>query len=511
MRILGLDLDRENISLTILKRANNKIIFESFSEFKNLEELDDFLSSQEKKQETYFASMVSANDLIIREVKIPVQKNKDIIKALPFQLEANLPYLLSEASYCAKITKENKGVRVKAFVVSNKCLEEHLNKFQRATPHFVGAEPIALLKTSIFLAKEQNLLSIYLGQNQSLLCAISEGDILASTCFPVGYKQFFEALKSDLKNESEEFIKVKLEALNLSELSQKDYPALSSVVEVFKKDCDRAIFYLLNKQKARQIEKVLFLGEYKVLEKFSQHIRQVFDIPLSIFDKSFSPKEKIIRKYALPSGVALDLLDKKNSIEFRGKNYLHKTLYKKLKQKAFFLTLALIGFCVSLFVVGHHFIKKEEKTLETKLVSFANQYRHQHPKAVEQLNRSDFSFFEKLKIAKKAFGKNQKPYKFYEEKPLLSEALHEISEIKSLFPGLNIEEFNYQLIDLPNVENPTSDYKIQLNIIVEAENQQILQKFGEKLQKCNTFQNLNDYKILKASENRYEIQFTYTH
>lgn len=168
MKILGLSLDKYGINLSVVKKSQRKLIFQKFSTFEDFETLDEYLSTIEKKSEFYLASTISTVDLLIRDIKIPIRDKKGISKALPFQLESVLPYSLNEASYSTEIIKEEKGVRVKAFVVSNKLLENHINQFKRNKPYFIGGEPLALCKSALYLTGEKTLLSICLKDNECL-------------------------------------------------------------------------------------------------------------------------------------------------------------------------------------------------------------------------------------------------------------------------------------------------------------------------------------------------------
>lgn len=510
MKILGLDLDQTKINVTLLNKKKGKINFEEFRKFSSIEELDRYISLLSSKKDLYFISSIKTPDLLIKDIKIPFKKNKAVFQALPFQLESSLPYAINDAICQVQSKKTKEATLIKSFVITKKTLIKHLEELSPIQPHFVSSEPSCLFRVSKYLTNEESLLSIHLKERECIFCASLNNEIIAATNICFGYRDFFDKASLDLKNASEEDVKIFLSNLDLTFITQENFPHFYPFVELFKKDCDRAIYFLLNKKGARQIEKIFFSGSFDLLNSFSSHVENVLDFPLKVIQKDFADKEAAIRAFALSSGACLDILDEKKGLEFRGKENINNQLLEKLKKKILWTSISLVCFCLAVYFCGSYLLFQKEKLLENKLVAFSSKYAHQQPTVARKIKSGDLHFFQKLKLAKKTFSINQKTVKFYDEQPLLSLAMHEISSISDLLPDLSIEEFKFVLQDFPGINHPTNDYKIHMTLRILSESKADIDNFCDKLKKIQTFRQLSEFNIVNAEGNKYEIQFIYS-
>ncbi len=508
-KILGVDLDGSVLKISLLQRKKDKILLRQVELFDKIQSFEKLILSLRSEGDLYIVSSIKASSVLTKTFQIPLTKKREVEKALPFQLEGAFPFEVSEASIATRFHRLAKQTSIRAFAVTETTLKSHIQEFGKIQPDFVTSEIVSLAKTGMFLTQKMTQLCVHLGDSSTTFVATANGDIIASSSISLGYKALYKALTEDFHNDATESkIDEALKDLQLESITQDAFPTLHQVVLTFKKECERSIYYLLNMKEGRQIESFIFTGHHEILAKFAGFIETILDISLKNEEKKFSAQENKILSFAIAFGSALEIVQEPKPIEFKQVKNPSPYLVSKLK-KNFICFVSLSGVLSLLcFGIGTYFVKNYEKHLDKKLTALAARYAHQHPKVLQSLSTGSLSFYQKLKIAKKAFGKSVKPSRLYDSFPMVSQTIENLYEVISEKAGIELLSLDYELKKYPDLDSEESEYEVYTKIGVQAESKQIVEEFRDCINNIESFRKASNFKLIAISGNRYEIEFT---
>ncbi len=198
MYALGLHVEDKTVKVALLHRGKKGIEIDLLRTFpleaqevvKPLYILSPFLADKAYA----IATGLDASDVLLRETVLKLTRKRAILAALPFQVEALVPYALEEIILLPFLTPRDKTTTdVSLVATSRTLLEKHLGACEilDASPDWTTASPIALWRWAEWIfPKERSLLICHSGEEKNTYVAISEGRLKGAQ---VGSKKRLES------------------------------------------------------------------------------------------------------------------------------------------------------------------------------------------------------------------------------------------------------------------------------------------------------------------------------
>lgn len=459
MKVLGIYKHLSTYELSVVDFNKKKLRQEALFSGLSLTDLEEKVSEFQKKGFLFRISPLDSHQILLKNLTIPLKNSAKVAKVLPFQLDSQIPYPISSASYHTIQKKMTGQTEVQAYLTETKSLKNHL---ELLPTEFVTALPKAIINVAKKIYQFDSFVALYLGKTLTTAVQVNEGMV-------------------------SDFVSIE------HDLYQKD--AKNKLIQ----EIDRALFYF---NKKIEIEKIVFLGEVDFVETLLPDLMQKGLENYSFYPVPKSNEEKKALQNAASLGSCLEFVQSENPVEFCQKGFLHKNLKRKMTKESLTLTTALTLFLSSVYFFGNSLLKIQEKQIENKLISFASHYSHQHKKAVEKLLSDDVDFFQKLALAKKTFGKSQKNFQIYLKPQLVSNVLGLLSEAIKI---LNIEAFgslDIEIQDFATISEPEKKAKAFVKTTWKQNDKEV-KNLTEYLENKGA----QKIKQTKLSEGEYEITF----
>jgi type IV pilus assembly protein PilM len=440
--VLSIALEGDKATAVLMKKNKEELEMSSFLEAP-IENVNLLYTSEQRKElavwakEALIATHVSAEQLLTRRIILNLKKKKDVLAALPFQLEPLLPFSLEQTLY-AVVEWEKKQEKTQLVIAASK--KEQVKKSidiceALFSPEVVGAIPVALLhfaKEFIEGGKEDSYIVLYLSDTSSEVLGIKvvEGHLNAAL--------------SSKKNHLQEAC---LEKVTLALLQEEELPNCSLCV-VGSKD-------------SLSLEKKLC--EKLLLSSVS-------------FSKSYKEKELLYRSKALALGLGLSFLTgSKKVVNLRQKELSYPFPFRRLKRfiAQFFLATTLCA--AALFFATESWKAKEIARLN---VIFKALYKEK--------NVDSLSFLEKIEREEKLADKRTSYYALIPHTPRVSDVLMWLATHEPL-SSISIENFSYKMVKRPDPLNKKEKYKVRVELEFSSPSARDARAFHEALLIPNDF------------------------
>lgn len=185
---IGISLERELFQIAILKKEKRGVSIDSLHSIPqtlaDVKELYKLTPFQIKNRSRLVASLPS-EALLIRKFHLPFSGKRQVAKALPFQLESQLPSMTPSSVVCTQIRKEegSKGSAVTAFVSTKEKIEEQLDRLKNfeVNPDQISCPQIALFRFARFaFPQETKIICLDVRGENVTCCVIEDQEILLS-------------------------------------------------------------------------------------------------------------------------------------------------------------------------------------------------------------------------------------------------------------------------------------------------------------------------------------------
>lgn len=198
MYCVGISLNARDLKAAVLKREKGKLSLDSLQAFP-LEAVKLFytLPPFQSSSPVTVASGLSGSDVLTRRLQLPLENKRKILAALPFQLEAILPYPCESALICSLIypmRAQTTPVTVLATTVES--LQTHLSELKKIEiqTDVVCCDPVALARFSHWqFPEELRILGLHVEGNQLLYVLREAGEVVLSQTLE------FEGLELELE------------------------------------------------------------------------------------------------------------------------------------------------------------------------------------------------------------------------------------------------------------------------------------------------------------------------
>ena len=448
----------------------NKLKMASISHKRLIERLEEPTHYLEEEWKGVLSSGISGDKVLVRQIDSPLKNRRILEKTLPFQLEALIPFSFDEIIAVPIHRFGKRGTKTTLFLASKELLEKHISSFQVADPAWVSCVPMALCRFAHFVEKDRgDLVVFYVGGKTSELISIDQGIVRYNLSIGIGADQLESAYRED-KPQEQATISYSIPKLNLSSLSQREYPQLSHLLREFQREIDRAFCFLSHKQEQSTKRLLLFAGETEALFQLEDWMKSwnTFSYEVLPIGEKQGYDPKIIKRYAVPIGLALDAgFRDKRSIQFRQGTYIASSLYKSIKTKIIKGVSLCLTFAIAIFTTGYAIYKKQERSFVEEIDRFATTFQEKSG----MLKKLDLTpaIEDKIQVLNRQFQAMGKESFCFSSPTRVADVL----AFLSLHPKLNRQEgekkivinhLRYELIDYPSIQEPHQSYKIKVTI-----------------------------------------------
>lgn len=385
---LGLDSDAFLIKGVAINQARGKLHLEKFFEsqwlFQGAENhVKPLYIAEQKKQIQTFAenhlTVTSARtqDILVRSLELKLTKEKDIEKALAFQVEPLLPYPIENAVIDkVLLAKDKQGSRLTVLCIRKDHLKQHIDQWNtlEINPEVISAAPQSLvLFTNRFVGIENPYLILHLGIENSFGVLTDQGKILAAQTIPSGLTSLIDILAKE-QNLDKPAAYSKLYQTSFAEL-QHDSPEIKQALDELRMTSTRTIYSLAKQFRAKEVNHLIVTGSGAMIDGLSEalcsQLNKTLVAPSEHNELRLTSKELL--NYALPIGAALSALPKsKDQINFRQQEFSYPEPWKRLKQPILLYFLLCLGIALSLFFFGKPYASYHEGEARQQYMDLLN-------------------------------------------------------------------------------------------------------------------------------------------
>lgn len=478
--ILGLNAESSLIKTALLKEEKGAIRLESVKSFFSS---DSFVKqlytsiSLPQQQSVQIATSLNPHEVLFRTLSLPIPNRKQALAALPFQLEAILPFPTEEANIAANLNRMGKeAFSISLFASRDSTLESHLQWAQslHIEPDSISCAPNALYRLCRWLfPQEKNFSIFHFGETKSCCVIVIENEISLSQPLHFGRQDFLQALAKDFPDKT-------ADSLTRDPLSGP-LVHLTQVKEKAQKEIERLFHFLKNKNILTETSDWIILGETYPA------------IPTSLFWTGATPRNidefaippAILHDYAIPIGTALDALIKdQHSVQFLQGKWIPPRFREKIKKG----TIRFASLCLSAALImgigSFGLLKKKEKALSEQLLS------HLPATMPKNIPQHASAWKEVLWQWESSLNTQKLPFPFIPTVPSVSDLLAWLSAHPTLSSpeggkkeGIEIKSLHYQLYKYPKLEEPGGGYSAKVELELTAATPRLAREFHDALLK----------------------------
>lgn len=460
-----------------------------------------------KGERPRIASGLELQEVIFRTLSLPLKARGKVLSALPFQLEALLPFPFEQSVACPFLKPLGPhATEVSIIATSKDFLKAHLNRITSADlrPDVVSCAPIALYRLARLLFPEQkNLLVFHFDIDKTNCVYIQDGHILNSQSIRIGKNDLIQAFKQAFPD------KEKQELQTLSSSSWEEKPALASFAQRLDSELGRLAVFIKEKTKCAEEMPWALLGEHTscmpLANIFARHFTER-QLPLLPPD-GFSPEP--LHTHTLPIGFALDALAADaHSVQLLQNEFTAFHHRKARKQRALIYTGACAVLSIFLALSTGFLLQRKTRELSDKLHAYFPSSQKQPP----SLSQAEIE--EELQKCEHSLLKQKNSFPFFLTVPKVSEVLAWLSTHSGLATvdglpkeGIDIRKMRYHLTKFPTLDDPSAPYQALIELEFTATTPRSAREFHEALLKGDRIVNAKKEVKWNAQGHLYSVQF----
>ncbi len=457
----------------------------------------------------HIATALDSHDVLFRTLSLPISNRQKALAALPFQLEALLPFPAEEAVVATSFKPIGKeAFAVSLFAAQGSALEAHLNWAQslQIDPDTVSCTPNALYRLAKWLFPQETTFSLFhFGESKSC-CVIAINDEIALTqTLHFGHVDFLHALAKDFPEKSGEEIDALAQNPDSLFSSGKELHHFNQAKERIKKEVERLLVYLQSKNALIESAEWILLGD------------QYPSFPCSAFWTDSPAKSLLnaqiltsdLHRYALPIGIALDALaEDVHSVQFRQAKWTSTRTVEKRKKNAFRYLALCAGAAIIMGLGGQGLLNKKERLLSQQMTCHLPSTLSKAP--INSIEEMEYTLWQ----WESSFGTQKLPFPFLPTVPCVSDVLAWLSAHPSLSSpeggkkeGIEIKNLRYQLYKHPKLGEPGGLYAAKVDLEFTAATPRLAREFHDALLKGDLI--VNGKKEIKwnSQQNTYWTSF----
>lgn len=264
-------------------------------------------------------------EVLLRNLQLPLTKDKDIEAALIFQAEPILPYPIEEALLARQtLAKSPESTELTLFATKKDVLQNHLDQWQQFE---IEPEKISCLQAALclfgkaYLSAVNSLILVHIQDSTTACVLIQAGKLIAAYSHQEGLNLVQGAAEED---------------------SRPDFAAgLSKLQKIVAK----MTYALVKELKGLPADGIVLTGDGVRLPGLKEALFK--NLPVPLFTEENLTEDQLC--YAVPIGLALNSLPSENeTIDFRQAEFTYPRPWKRL-------TIPLAGYFVSMLILSAAF------------------------------------------------------------------------------------------------------------------------------------------------------------
>lgn len=474
-----------------------------------------------------YATGLSAQETLIRQLDIKLTKEKDITAVLNFQAEPFVPYPIDQAILeKVMVSSDESGSQLTLFAVRKDHLQHHLDLYNdlNIEPESVGCYPQALARfAQEFTQIDGPLFVAHLATDSTTVLLVSKGVVLAGHGSNIGYAKVLSVLGQTGQDPS---------SVDFSSVTAESSPALFQALEPLKQELIRGIFALTKQTYGQEITGILVTGEGSAIPNLKNFLAKAINKTLII--PSAKQQQEIsaetLCQYAVPIGLATQCLSEAGPrINFRQAEFSYPHPWKRLRKPltvygGLCLLLTALLFLLSaqaqknslveareryrniLAIVGQEHVAFEAKAFGMKAEEVI---------PIDSLTANEIN----NRIDWIEQGIKNTPYVFplNPNTPRVSDVLAWICNSPQVVRTdpttgertsiLQIENFNYVMVKRPDKSKPREHYQVKVDVEFSSTEPILARDFHDKLTMPNEFIDPRSEVKWSAAQGRYKASF----
>lgn len=434
---------------------------------------------------------LNGREVLIRPLRLPLTKNKDIDAALSFQAEPLLPFAVDQALLAHQIVaKTQESTDLTLLAVRKEALQAHLESWQefQVEPEKVACIPSALCSFgAAYLSSNKIYLILHLQQYEMTCVLVKEKKLLASFALSEGLELLLKAQTEDglaalPQSESE-----------WQELEQRKNLHLTIAIKRLQKDIVKMGYAFAKDLKGEVLDGIAVTGEAADWQGLSEVLVQNLQLPLLTCENSSNLSSKELLSYAVPIGLALGSLPNvSEGIDFRQQEWSYPHPWKRLLKPVAAYFAAVIALSLSFYFFGQQYLHHQEDELRQTYVDllagmhksheqFELAYLAKNPKAheqyngdlprIEQIKREDL--VDRLAFLQKDLQATPDSFPLFANIPRVSDVLAWLSQHPAVAyvdennepqARLEIENFSYTMLKRPQQGKKQEKYQVKIEL-----------------------------------------------
>jgi len=481
IRLFEFEIDQENNLKTQFEKTNTqdiesddvKRLYIAKHDFKDLD--------LERLTNTNLVSTcLNGTQTIVRSLEIKLKKERDIIAALPYQVEPILPFSY-ENGVVDKINVDQTadGTSLTILAARKDIIKQHIESFQniQIEPEVITSESSALVSFANHFVIPNPVYFIIYFANLHITCSlVKNGKLIASqTCF----------LKSGLEN----------------------------TLEIHVNDVTRILYALSKQTRGVDVKDVLYLGD--VVK--NKNLVTSLELKLNKNSCSLQPDLNFdlstveLQKFAIPLGLALNTLQStENRINFRQEELSFPNPWKHLKKPlGIYLVLGAL-LAVSFHFFGQAYLNVYEDEIKTEYVAllggmnkpyseFENEYFLKFPSEAKneygeitpiiELSQNDIN--NRLNFLYKELQSSPESFPLFPNVPRVSDVLGWLSNHPNVVekddlndtknPLIQLESFSYTMLKRPDQTKKQEKYQVKVEFEFNTATPKLAREFHDAL------------------------------
>jgi len=477
-------------------------------------------------------------EVLLRNLYLPLTKEKDIQEAFIFQAEPLLPYPIDQAILTKQtLNQSSEGTSLVVISVKKETMQAHLDQWQQLG---IQPEKVACLQTALcqfattFVNSEKKIICLHIQDTSTTAVLINEGKIIASFSQQEGFNLLKEAYIKDLASDEQKSTdEITLQGLDFLTIDEK-LPTLTTALLRLKRMVAKMYFALDKELKNIPLEGILFTGEGIQFNGLTEVLFN--DLPTSLIQivevavkGKYNAKELL--NFAVPIGLALHALPfQTDAIDFRQNEYVYPKPLKRLFKPLGVYLVGMLILSTVLYLFGQDLLKLELNRVKQNYVDllasmgktydqFETQYRIKNPSeeanriSVLELDQQDL--IDRLSFLQRDIHSTPDSFPLFANIPRVSDVLAWLSTHPAIAGEdllgedgkLSLENFNYTLVRRPEQTKKQEKYQVKVELEFSTNVPKLAREFHDALIAPNDFIDPKAEIKWNANRNNYKTSF----
>ncbi len=527
---IGLDLEKTALKTAVLETIRGKVQIKRLEAY-SLNEEGHFITDKEAQQcheqcEKFLSiGCLNGNDVLIRKLKIKLVQPKDVEAAFPFEAEGQLPFP-SEEAYLDKIVVEtaDETTHLTMLAAKKTAVKKQLSEFHdlKIEPEILTTTPHALAAfEGAFGDTPDEVLVLYLGQNESLIAKVIHGKLLSSHSLNVGvesleasYKQDKERLPELLEDPFQEF-DFGSDDLDLS-------PHLKEALSKYKHDINWMILSEL--KGAKNPLPIMLVGEGATLKGLDDQLFKELNLNRVEIKASegMEMNLNLLRRFAIAIGSALTALPNyPHPINFRQGDMEYPNPWRRYKATLGIFVGASLMLAAMIFIFGLAYLGYKEDFIRenySQLIADTGKTFKGFEEEISQTETpvdslKDLSMSElrtRMEILEKQINNEPDLFPLYPQVPTVTDTLawlNGLPQMQGEDGKITIDSFNYTMVKRPEANKRNEKYQVKVDVELSAPTPKMARELHTALIQPNDFIDAKGEVKWSSSKGKYRTSF----